>query len=162
MNHPIKAGTWILIADSEKAMFLRNVGDDMDFNFEVVRKETQTNPATRDQGSHKPGRFNDGPNVQRSAVDDTDWHRLEKERFASDLAALLYRYAHAGRFQEIVIVAAPSVLGSLREEFHAEVRDRIAATIDKNLTNVPVDEIEDHMARLLGTARDHSWVEGPR
>lgn len=159
MSTPIKTGTWILVADSEKALFLRNIGDAMDFNFEVVRKETQDNPTTREQGTHKPGRFNDGPSVQRSALADTDWHELEKERFASDMADLLYKRAHAGAFDEIVIVAAPSVLGTLRGELHGEVRDKVVAEIDKNLTNEPIDKLEERLADLLGTARDSDRVE---
>ncbi len=160
MGYPVKSGTWILVADSEKAMFLRNVGDDMDFDFEVLRRELHDNPATRDQGSHPPGRFNDGPSVQRSAVEDTDWHSLEKERFAADLSERLYQYAHAGKFNGIVIVAAPAVLGHLRGAFHSDVRSKIVAEIDKNLTNMPIDEIETYLARHLGTARDNQWVSG--
>lgn len=153
-DHPIKEGTWVLIADSEKALFLRNVGDDMDFNLELVRKDEQDNPPTREQGAHKPGRFNDGPSVQRSAVGDTDWHKLEKERFAADLADRLYKLAHKNAFDRLVVAAAPSVLGSLRDELHGEVRGRIVAEIDKNLTNEPLDKLEAHLAKELGTARD--------
>ncbi|WP_425427957.1 host attachment protein [Aliiruegeria haliotis] len=159
MGTTIMTGTWVLVADSEKALFLRNVGDAFDFHFEVVRKETQDNPATREQGAHKPGRFNDGPSVQRSAVADTDWHELEKERFATDVADLLYRRAIAGDFEEIVIVAAPSLLGNLRTELHSEVRDKVVAEVDKNLTNEPIDKLEARLADLLGTARDRSTVE---
>ncbi|WP_121068048.1 host attachment protein [Chachezhania antarctica] len=162
MDHPIKAGTWILVTDSEKAMFLRNDGDEMDFNFEVVRKKTQDNPPTHEQGTEKPGRFNDGPQVQRSSVDEADWHELEKERFAADLSNLLYTYAQSHKFDSIVIVAAPGVLGNLRSEIHSEVSSKVVAEVDKNLTNMPIDEIEKHLARQLGTARDEQWVEGAR
>ncbi|HBS49769.1 MAG TPA: Host attachment protein [Rhodobacteraceae bacterium] len=155
-DHPIKQGTWILIADSEKALFLRNDGDDMDFNLGLVRKDEQENPSTHEQGAHKPGRFNDGPNVQRSSVGDTDWHKLEKERFAHDLADRLYKLAHKGAFDSLVIAAAPSVLGSLRDELHSEVRAKVVAEVDKNLTNEPVDKIEVHLVKEFGTARDTS------
>lgn len=151
---PIKSGTWILIAAGEKALFLRNIGDDMDFNFEVLRKELHDNPATREQGTDKPGRFNDGPSVQRSAVGDTDWHNLEKDRFAADLADRLYKLAHRGAFEGLVIVAAPAVLGTLRDALHREVRDKVVAEVAKDLTSEPMDRIEAHLARELGTARD--------
>ncbi len=57
----LKTGTWILIADGEKALFLVNAGDEMAYNFEVVRKEEQANPSTTEQATDAPGRFNDGP-----------------------------------------------------------------------------------------------------
>lgn len=136
---------WVVIADSEKALFMRNEGDEKYPNLQVFREMEQDNPPTHEQGDNPPGRFNDGPNVHRSAVEQTDWHRLAKERFASDLAEKLYDYAHKGKFEKLIICAAPLVLGELRKELHQEVSDKIIAEIDKNLTNMPVIEIEKHL-----------------
>ena len=142
-------GTWILVADSEKALFFENVGD-ADFPvFEVVRKEEQENPPTREQGANRPGRFHDGPSAHRSAVDDADWHELAKERFAHDLAGILYRMAHRHQFDRMVLVAAPGVLGELRKMLHKEIEERVVAEVAKNLTNQPVDEIERHVKAEL-------------
>lgn len=138
---PLTHGTWVLVADGEKALFLHNLTDAENPNLEVFREEEQENPPTRDQGTHKPGRFNDGPSVHRSAVADTDWHWLEKERFASDLADILYKQAHKGRFERLIICAAPKILGELRKEIHQSVADKVVAEADLNLTNHPVDEI---------------------
>lgn len=143
----LKHGTWVLIADGEKALFLENVGDEQNMHLQVIDKKEQENPETSEQGTDRPGRFNDGPSVQRSSVDDTDWHRLEKQRFAKDLARMLYDDAHAGRFDRLVLVAAPKVLGDLRDELHQEVTQRVIGEIPKNHTNEPVDEIE----RMLAT-----------
>ncbi len=135
-------GTWILIADSEKALFFENAGDAEYPVFEVVRKEEQENPPAREQAANRRGRFNDGPSPQRSAVDDTDWHQLAKERFAHDLADILYRMAHRHDFDSIILVAAPGVLGELRKTLHKEVEQRVVGEVAKNLTNHPVHEIE--------------------
>ena len=77
---------WVVVADGEKALFLRNEGDATYPNLQVVRTIHEENPPSREQGTDKPGRFNDGHGVHRSAVDETDWHRIEKERFAADVA----------------------------------------------------------------------------
>ena len=145
----LPSGTWVLVADGEKALFLVNDGDDMDMNLRVRRKEEQDNPPARDWAENKPGRFNDGPGVQRSAVDDTDWHELEKERFASDLADMLYKSDHEGAFEKLVVIASRAVLSQLRNELHSEVADRIILDVPKVLTNHPVDEIETHVSRGL-------------
>lgn len=134
--------TWVLVADSQKALFLRNDVDAADPFLKVVRKEEQDNPSDIDQSANRPGRMPDTGQGQRSALDDTDWHELAKERFAADLADKLYDYAHKGRFERIVLVAAPQVLGDLRPELHQEVTGRIVGEIDKNLTNHPLDKIE--------------------
>lgn len=137
---------WVLVADGEKALILRNEGDAEYPNLQVTRLIEQDNPATHEQGTDRPGRFSDGPSVHRSAVQETDWHRLAEERFARDLADRLYKAAHAGRFDRLILVAPPRTLGELRDALHKEVRARVIAEIDKDLTNHPVHEIEKIVA----------------
>jgi protein required for attachment to host cells len=122
----LKHGLWVVVADGEKALFLENIGDATYPNLRVVREMENDNPAARDQGTDRPGRFNDGPSVHRSAVEETDWHRM----------------AHRGDFKEIVLVAPPLVLGEMRKKLHKEVGDRVVAEIAKTLTNHPIDEVE--------------------
>jgi len=145
MNIP--TDTLILIANGEKALFLRNIGDAFYPQFEVERKKTQENPPARDQATDRPGRMHDRGVQQKSAVDDTDWHALEKERFASELAEMLYRRAHSNSFDRLIVCAAPQTLGVLRKEFHKEVTDRLIGEIDKDLTNMPLDEIERNVSQ---------------
>ena len=133
---------WVLVADGEKALFLRNEGDAEYPNLQVVRKMRDENPPTREQGTDAPGRLNDSLSPHKSSVEDTDWHRLSKERFAEDLAERLYKMAHRGDFDRIVIVAPPLVLGEMRQKLHKEVTQRIAAEVPKTLTSHPVDQIE--------------------
>lgn len=138
----LKPGTWVLICDGEKALFLRNDGDAEAPDLNVVRITEQENPKDIDQSANRPGRMPDTGVGQRSAFEDTDWHRLAKDRFASDLAERLYKQAHRGAFERIVIVAAARTLGALRGELHREVSDKVIAEIDKDLTNHPLDEVE--------------------
>lgn len=138
----LKHGIWVMVADGEKALFLKNAGDNKFPNLEVVQMMEQENPPTREQGTDSPGRHNDGPSVHRSAVEDTDWHRIGKERFADDIAARLYKLAHGGEFDSIVLVAPPVVLGAMRKKLHKEVEDKVAAEISKTLTNHTISEIE--------------------
>lgn len=47
---------------------------------------------------------------------------------------------------EAVVVAAPArTLADLRGAFHADVKSKIVAEIDKDLTNHPIGEIERHL-----------------
>jgi protein required for attachment to host cells len=75
-------------------------------------------------------------------VEETDWQRLEKERFAKDLADRLRSWALENRFSALVLVADPRTLGVLRAELHKAVRERLTGEVDKDLTQMPVDEIE--------------------
>ena len=135
-------GAWVMVGDGEKALFLENIGDERHIDLAVVRTIEQDNPPTREQGTDRPGRYNEGTGPRRSAVEDTDWHHLEKERFAKEIAERLYEAAHSGRYQQLVVAAPPFILGELRKELHKEVRDRLVLELDKELTNLPVPEIE--------------------
>ena len=116
-------------------------------HLEVFREMQDDNPPTHDQGTDRPGRMQDaGRSAHRSAVEETDWHRIEKERFAKEIADRLYKLAHRNEFQKLIVVAPPLVLGEMRKEFHKEVSDRITADVTKTLTNHPIDEIEKNLA----------------
>ena len=79
-------------------------------------------------------------------MQDTDWHQLSKDRFAKETAEILYKMAHRGRFEKLVVIAPPHILGDLRAEFHQEVAEKVVGEIAKTLTNHPVDKIEDLLA----------------
>ena len=142
-NLKLKRGLWVVVADGEKALFLENRGDTQYPNLQVVQEMEQENPATREQGSDRPGRYSDGPSVHRSAVEDTDWHRLGKERFADEVAERLYKLAHRGAFKEMVLIAPPQVLGDMRRKLHKEVAEKITLEIPKTLTNHTIVDIEN-------------------
>ena len=143
----IEHDSWVLVGDGEKALFFRNQGDADYPNLEVLRVLEQENPQTSDQGTDAPGRRSDGPGPHRSAMEPTDWHMIEKHRFASRIAETLYKEAHKGHFSKLVVVAPPVTLGDLRKAFHKEVASRVVAEVDKTLTGHPPDEIE----RILST-----------
>ena len=136
----------VLVGDGQKALFLRNRGNALHVDLVVERILEQDNPPTREQGTDRPGRSIASPGVARSAMEEVDWHHLAKERFASELAEALHRHAHANRFEKLVIIAPPKILGNLRRALHPEVVDRIAAEIAKELTSHPISEIEKLIA----------------
>ncbi|RUY28340.1 Host attachment protein, partial [Mesorhizobium sp. M7A.F.Ca.CA.001.13.2.1] len=68
----LKHGIWVIVADGEKALFLRNAGDNKYPNLEVVQEMQQDNPPTREQGSDSPGRYREGTSEQRREEEDTE------------------------------------------------------------------------------------------
>jgi protein required for attachment to host cells len=136
----------VFVGDGTKALFLRNKGDAELVNLVVERIFEQDNPATRDQGTDRPGRSCASAGTHRSAMEETDWHQLAEDRFVGEVAETLYKHAHAGRYQSLIVVAPPKVLGSLRKAFHKEVSDKVSAEVPKELTSHPIHEIEKHLA----------------
>jgi protein required for attachment to host cells len=142
----IRHGDWVFVGDGRKALLLRNEGDPDLLDLRRVEVREDDNPPSREQGSDGPGRsaVNIGP---RSAIDTTDWHALEEERFAATIAERLNRAAEENRFEHIVIAAPPKVLGELRREYSKKLQGKIVAEIDKDLTHHTFPDI----AKVLGT-----------
>ena len=142
----IPHNAWVLVGDGEKAMILRNEGDEDYANLVVEKLFEHEKPLTKAEKAEGATDILD--NAVRKENAHLEWHRLEKSRFAKEVADRLYKLAHAGRFQQLVIVAPPATLGTLRENLHQEVRNRVIAEVDKDLVRHPVYEIE----RLLTAA----------
>ena len=137
----------VFVGDGQKALFLRNAGDATLLNLTTEQVFTDENPPTHEQGTDRPGRaFQSVAKTKRSGMETTDWHELEKELFASRVAAALEQMVRGEKVKTIVVVAPPRTLAELRNAFHADVKNRIVAEIDKDLTNLPVDQIEKHLA----------------
>ena len=138
----LSEGTMVVVTDSEKALFMVNRTDAEDPNLEVVRVDEEPNPPDREQKANRAGQNQESAAPGVRSYEETDFHELQKDRFAADLAETLYKMAHAGRFETLVIVASPQVLGVLRGEMHQEVSSKVVGEIPKTLTNHPLNEIE--------------------
>lgn len=135
--------SFVVVADGEKMLFFRNQGDGEFLKLEVERKRVQDNPPTREQKSDEAGRtFDASGGAGRSAYEETDYHELEKSRFAAETAEMLRRRALNNDFENLIIVAPPPTLGELRKHYHKEVEKRLAGEIPKDLTGHPVEQIE--------------------
>jgi protein required for attachment to host cells len=138
---------FVFVGDGRKALFLHNAGDEKFPNLKTERVFVDDNPPTHEQGSDRPGRaFKRAGTNLRSGVGDTDWHDLEEHRFAQRVAAAMERLVRERKVKALVVVAPPRTLADLRHAFHADVKSRIIAEIDKDLTKHSVYEIEKHLA----------------
>lgn len=146
IDRPIPRDALILIGDGARALFLRNRGAPPEIDLAVERVLEQDNPATREQGTDRPGRAIASVGARRSAMQQTDWHKLAEERFAEEIAGALRRAAEANRFEALVVIAPAKILGDLRKCFHKTVADRVIAEAAKDLVSHPLPEIERLLA----------------
>ncbi len=103
------------------------------------------NPPTHEQGTDRPGRgFKRAATNRRSSMEETDWHKLEKHRFAEHVASAMERLVRRDDVKAVIIVAPPRTLADLRHALHPDVKSRITAEIDKDLTKHPIADIEKH------------------
>jgi protein required for attachment to host cells len=140
--------TIVFVGDGRKALFLRNAGDEKFPDLKTEQVFVDQNPATRDQGSDKPGRLFAGPTApnRRSSVEPTDWHELEEHRFARLVADAFEKLVRERKVKTVIIAAPPRTLAELRQALHGDVKARVMAEVDKDFTKHPVYEIERHLA----------------
>ena len=147
----LKHGVWILVADGSRALLLRNDGFPLKPKFTVLRRYAQANPATRDQGTDRPGRMNDFGS-HKSAMEETDWHQIAEDRFVHEIADSLAAAFHRHEFDSLIIAAPPTALGEMRKALPEQIRDHVLIEINKDLTRFPVQELEELIPRNLEAA----------
>lgn len=89
----------------------------------------------------------EGPSGKRPT--ESSDRNTDEATFAKQLANWLYRKAHRGDFEKLVLIADPTTLGTLRPQLHSEVTDRMILELDKTLINSPVEDIADLIKREL-------------
>ena len=142
----IPHNAYVFVGDGRKALVLRNEGDALNLDLKTERVFADQNPPTHDQGADRPGRAYSSVGFGRSSVTQTDWHALEEHKFTREVAAALEKIVRERKAEALVVVAPPRALADLRKAFHADVKKKIVAEIDKDLTNHPVYDIEKHLA----------------
>lgn len=155
----------VLVADGRKMLFLRNEGDDVHPNLVVETAQERPNPADGEQKTDKAGRASStqsgisappaarygsgggqGGGAQfapsRGTMGETDYHQMEEDRFAAEVADMLKKRALKNDFESLIIIAPPKTLGEMRKHYHKEVSQRLTGELDKDLTGHPLPDIE--------------------
>ena len=138
--------SWVVVCDGAKALIMQNAGDNQLMNLQVHETLTQPNEADRDIGAGKPGRSHQANGQSGSAVEETSWHDQAEAAFLKQVAARLDDLVHEKDAKRIVLVAPPKALGQIRPSLSADTQAAITAELAKDLTNLPVDQIERHLA----------------
>jgi protein required for attachment to host cells len=145
-NLKIRSGDWVVVCDGAKALILENAGDGMHPNLKTREVHEQQSAKTHEQGTDAPGRSINSVGNRRSAMEQTDWHTQDEQRFLADLAKRLDAAVTGGETRSIIIVAPPRALGVLRQAYSGGLRGALKAEIDKDLVKMPVHEIEKKLA----------------
>ena len=136
----------ILVADGRKLLFLRNHGDAAQLDLRTEAHDQRDDAKDREMKTDAPGLTAQSGGFGRPAMDETDFHQQAEDQWARDAADMLNRRALANDYDALVVVAPPKTLGELRKHFHKETEKRIVATFNKEMTDRPIDQIEDLLA----------------
>src|SRR5215212_4767218 len=153
---PLPNNALVLVADGRKLLFFRNHGDENQIDLRTEahdeRKDAKdidmkTDAAgTAAHGAGAAGRgigAVGGGHVGRPAMEETDYHQQEEDKWVKEAAGELKKRALRNDFDALAIIAPPKALGVLRKELHKEVERRIVLTLNKEMTDRPIPDIEE-------------------
>ena len=127
MSKTIPNNAFIVVADGQKAIVLRNVGSGGEVSLRDVRRLTPKDLS------------GDGPSGARPVEQSP--RETNEATFAKQLAATLLKMHQSKDFEALVLVADPQTLGQLRDAMHKNVEASVVFTLTKDLTNHSIDEI---------------------
>jgi protein required for attachment to host cells len=134
----------VLVADGRKMLFLRNHGDQNQIDLRTEAHDVRDDRKDSDIKTDAPGAIGQSAGYSgRVAYEETDFHQLEEDRWARDAAEILRKRALNNDFEALAIIAPPKLLGVLRKELHKEVERRIVLTLNKEMTDRPIPDIEE-------------------
>jgi protein required for attachment to host cells len=146
----------VFVTDGRKMLFLRNHGDQNQLDLRTEAHDERQDRKDREIKTDGPGTAahaagaagrgigaQGGGHMGRPAMEETDFHQQEEDRWIKDAADQLKRRALKNDFDALAIIAPPKALGVLRKELHKEVERRVVATFNKEMTDRPIPDIED-------------------
>ncbi len=131
---PKPTSTWILVAGSSDARILEALGNGLGYQERAV------------SGGHRPpfGSVMDGA-TPHPISERTSATKALEALFASQLGAMLAGYARSNLFDRLILIAPPPMLAQLRKMITANVREKIVAEIESDLTDIPFSEISRYL-----------------
>lgn len=134
-------GDWVIVCDAGKYVAYENNGDTDRLDLRTRDSGEFDNSPTRELGTDRPGRL-EGPNAQKSAVEQTDWHDQEEKRFVGALADKMDAWAASAPNRKFVLVADPRSMGTLRKSLKEATMAQVRHTITGDHVHGPVSAIE--------------------
>jgi protein required for attachment to host cells len=133
----IASGTWIVVGDGEKALFLRNDGmpEVPDLRCVAIREQSG---GKVDETDRRMAHLASA--AQRRGVP-THNEKAER-RFVGRVADYLNAAAHDERYDHLIVVAPPRTLETLRTRLSGEAKACVQAEIDRDLTRLTIADIE--------------------
>jgi protein required for attachment to host cells len=139
---PLPHNALVLVADGTKHLFLRNFGDENQIDLRTESHDQREDRKDREIKTDAPGTQGQSAGYGRPAMEETDFHQQEEDRWIQDAAEELKKRALRNDFDALAIIAPPKALGVLRKALHKEVEKRIVCTVNKEMSGRPIPDIE--------------------
>lgn len=138
--------TLVLLANDERARMFENAGVGKGVT-EIEDMAAQNLMGEEVDYADRPGRNSAAPGVaQHAFAEPQAVHDQERERFARQVLSELEAQFSEGRYDRLVLVAAPAMLGTLRGGMSKPLKQALAVDLDKDFLKLKPDELVDRLA----------------
>lgn len=142
--------TWIILADRSGARIFAHAGRGTGLKSVEDIAHPEGRLRNRDIDASEPGRSFDSMGHHRHAMSpEQSATERETERFAKLLAQHLEQGRTQHRFQKLVLVAEPGLLGILREKLEPATRALVSGSLARDLMHMPEQDLPAHLADVL-------------
>jgi protein required for attachment to host cells len=145
--------TWVVVAESSRARIfsLTKIKGPMTeiMSFDKPESRMHEKDLTTDLPGHA---FDSGGQGRHALVNATKPKQQEAINFAKQLAEHLDSHRKSGDFDQLVVFSAPAFLGLLRDNMSDPTNKTIVHTVSKNLVQLPVEKIREHLPFTLPNA----------
>jgi protein required for attachment to host cells len=142
--------TWILVADNARArLFELGKRDSLPALFEI---ETFVNPDGRghEENRDRLPRTQESLGSARHAIEPrTSHHDKSVDRFVGELNTALENGRVTHRYEQLVLIALPQLLGTLRAKLDQKVCAHVVAEVPHELTTMRLDEIRAYLPEAV-------------
>jgi len=139
---------WILVANQTEAQIYS--ASQVHGNLVLVGALTHPEGAAhaRDLISDAPGRVHDRNGPARHAMEpETGVKEEERRRFVKELVERLNSAYLQGKFDQLVLLAAPAVLGVIRKTLKGGLEKAVVKEIPKDVIGQGMDKIQAQLVR---------------
>jgi len=139
---------WVLVANQAEAQIYS--ANRIPGNLSLVGKMVHEEGAAhaRDLTSDAPGRAFDSNGPARHSMEpETGVKEEERRRFVKEIVGRLEAAHMRGRFDKLVLLAAPAVLGVIRKTIHGDLAKAVIKEIPKGVIGQAPDKIHTQLVR---------------
>lgn len=142
--------TWILLVDGAQAKVFSHTGPGSGLtpvrDLMIEQEPLKAGEIMADRPGRSFSSASDGRSAMEYSSDPVD---VREARFVKSVADILEKKRQQSAFSRLIIAAAPSALGDLRGALSEQVRQTVVAEMDKDLTNLPTEQLEKHFSDVL-------------
>lgn len=140
--------TWVLVADEAHARLFESERA----NGELLEVADFVHPdahhADRGHRDRLPRAHQSVGGARHGIEPRTSTEEKIRHEFAAELSDFLNEARVANRYDNLVLMAAPAFLGSVRSELDPQVARMVTHALDKQITDASMDRIREELSHL--------------